>query len=103
MFPKPKRHQDSKLLEIVRNQKCTVCQKWPSDPHHITSRGAGGGDTGDNVIPLCRKHHTEWHSRGPIHMVSTYVKVYDWLKIHDRIDILDKLDVIPLERQFGDS
>ena len=35
-------------------------------PHHIVFRSQGGGDTLDNLIQLCRRHH-EWahgeHSR----------------------------------------
>ena len=27
------------------------------DPHHIKTRGAGGGDTRSNLISLCRGHH----------------------------------------------
>lgn len=31
------------------------------DVHHITSKGAGGGDTKENLICLCRKHHNMTH------------------------------------------
>lgn len=34
------------------------------DGHHIRSVGAGGRDAA-NVSPLCRKHHTLWHTIGP--------------------------------------
>lgn len=34
----------------------------PHDPHHIKSRGSGGGDTPDNLICLCRAHHTACHA-----------------------------------------
>lgn len=27
------------------------------DVHHITNKGAGGNDTPDNLVTLCRKHH----------------------------------------------
>jgi hypothetical protein len=32
------------------------------DVHHIYSRGSGGGDTQDNLICLCRKHHQMAHN-----------------------------------------
>jgi hypothetical protein len=32
------------------------------DPHHIKSRGSGGGDIEENVILLCRRHHTLAHA-----------------------------------------
>lgn len=31
------------------------------DAHHITSRGAGGGDNLENGILLCRRHHQMAH------------------------------------------
>lgn len=32
------------------------------DPHHVKTRGAGGGD--DKVVPMCRAHHTQLDSWG---------------------------------------
>lgn len=32
------------------------------DVHHIASRGAGGDDTLENMICLCRKHHNQAHA-----------------------------------------
>ncbi len=32
------------------------------DPHHVKTRGAGGGD--DQVVPLCRDHHSQLDSWG---------------------------------------
>jgi hypothetical protein len=31
----------------------------PLDPHHVVSRGAGGGD--EQVVTLCRRHHDICH------------------------------------------
>jgi hypothetical protein len=45
---------------------CIACGAHPpSDAHHIKSRGSGGDDRAENLIPLCRKHHTLWHQLGP--------------------------------------
>jgi hypothetical protein len=41
------------------------------DPHHITSRGSGGGDIRGNIIRLCRKHHDLAH-RGKIKKSELY-------------------------------
>ena len=38
-------------LEFVKNQPCKACGKRPVDPHHIRSRGAGGGDELGRSIP----------------------------------------------------
>lgn len=38
------------------------CGRSPCDPHHATSRGAGG-DAAD-LVPLCHYHHHEGHAVG---------------------------------------
>ncbi len=59
-IPKPRRIRDRKLLDHEKSKPCSVseCRK-ASDPDHIRSRGSGGHDTSDNILPLCRSHHTE--------------------------------------------
>jgi hypothetical protein len=52
-----------KRREWFRQMNCLVCGKIPSDPHHVRTRGAGGVDK-DNIVPLCRFHHTELHTGG---------------------------------------
>ena len=52
------------LLANVKAMSCQVCGKRPVDPCHIKSFGSGGPDSPENIIPLCRKHHTEQHSKG---------------------------------------
>jgi hypothetical protein len=62
--PKVLRKKDRKVLDEIKNEPCSVCGR-ESDPAHIKTRGAGGNDVHDNIIPLCREHHTEqgwgWH------------------------------------------
>lgn len=57
------RIKSQQALSKVRGSSCVVCSK-PSDPAHIKSRGAGGDDIPDNLIALCRQHHSEQHQRG---------------------------------------
>lgn len=74
MLAKPKRTVNKALLKRVKAQKCAVgwdCE-GPSDPAHIRSRGAGGPDEEWNVIPFCRKHHTEQHKIGWYSMCKKY-------------------------------
>lgn len=52
------------MLAEIRTQPCAVCGLVPCDAHHIRSRGAGGDDTADNLMPLCRDHHQEVHRVG---------------------------------------
>lgn len=58
--PKNKRKSDLKLLSRIRDLPCCVCGFKPSDASHIKTRGSGGPDEEWNVVPHCRKHHTEW-------------------------------------------
>jgi len=57
------RTTDEDFLEYTRQQKCAVClDRPPNDPHHLTSRGAGGSDL--TAIPLCRDCHRRYHDIG---------------------------------------
>jgi hypothetical protein len=67
--PKAKRIEDKKVLRYVvqkRDGICMVGLALPGkygpcsaglDPHHIINQGAGGDDTKENLITLCRYHH----------------------------------------------
>lgn len=90
-FPKKKRIINKQLLEDVKDQPCICCSKHPSDPHHLTSRGASGDDTEDNLLPLCRKHHTEIHQIGLKSMCWKFPKIKEWLVKMKRHDLLFKL------------
>ena len=80
MFPKSKRKEDKKLLAAVRKKPCLVCGKVPSDPDHIVTRGAGGGDDVWNVGPLGRRHHNERHRNGLAAMTWKYHGPLEWLE-----------------------
>lgn len=81
---------DHDLLAKVRAQHCLVCGTTPSDPDHVTTRGAGGGDLRDNLMPLCRRHHEERHRKGIASLVNLYSGVYRWMVEMGRDDILEK-------------
>jgi hypothetical protein len=94
MFSKTPRVEDRIHLNWVSAQPCTACLvPPPSDPHHITTVKAGGGDVPDNVMPLCRQHHTEWHQIGPGRMCAKYPRVTAWLITAQRGDILARAGV----------
>lgn len=88
--PKVTRAVDKALLEAVKVQRCAACSRSPCDPHHVTSRGAGGGDVPNNVMPLCHMHHQEWHKAGPVYMFKAYRGVFLWLFSNKREDVLSK-------------
>ena len=53
------------LSKYTTESPCIICGASPSDIAHVTSRGAGGDDTPENMIyGLCRQHHTEQHAKG---------------------------------------
>jgi len=66
-FPKVKRVCNKTLIRALKERVrfCEWCgvphwkTAWPLDPHHIKSRGAGGGDTLDNLVMLCRPCHDD--------------------------------------------
>lgn len=68
---KPKRQVDQTVLKETRQKPCVVCGKH-SDPAHIKSRGAGGPDDPENLMPLCREHHTMQHAKGHVYMVDKF-------------------------------
>lgn len=61
-------------VEFVKNHGCILrdCndKSGVSDPHHFPrTKGAGAPD--HHVIPLCRRHHTQWQNY-PIDFLNTY-------------------------------
>jgi hypothetical protein len=90
LFPKPKRVGDKKLLAKVRLQPCRACHRpGPNHAHHVSTKGAHGGDIKENIMPLCAVHHTEWHKSGPGTMIRKYPGVVSWLEQMKRDDILE--------------
>ena len=86
---KPERIVNEDLLAGVRMQPCTACNKRPpSDAHHVKHQGAGGGDTEDNVMPLCRFCHQDWHALGAGRMIKRNPSVGEWLVKYKRMDII---------------
>jgi hypothetical protein len=89
MYPKKVRVSDPELLEQVRQLWCLGCGQVPSDAHHVTPKGAGGDDVAENVMPLCRIHHGEWH-QNPGKAISKYPAIRYWLELALREDILTR-------------
>jgi len=52
-----------KYLDFVKRQPCCYCSAPADDPHHFAgSRGTSLKASDYHTVPLCRGHHTEWHS-----------------------------------------
>jgi len=58
-------------LAYVHSLPCLVCGTLPVDAHHVRSKGAGG--TWRDLVPLCRIHHSEYHTAGHV----TFERRYD--------------------------
>lgn len=87
---KKKRIVDEDLLALVRTLPCMACGITPSHAHHLTTRGAGGDDVPENLMPLCGEHHAEMHlsySR----FIRKYPVVRNWLECAERWDILERV------------
>lgn len=47
----------------MRKPFCEICGKRTNiEPHHINTRGSGGGDIRENLIQLCTDCHIATHS-----------------------------------------
>lgn len=55
-------------LSRVRGRPCCICgAPAPSDPHHFAGAAGTALKCSDYLtVPLCRKHHDEFHSKGSI-------------------------------------
>lgn len=76
---KKKRITDKKLLAKLKELPCVICGKSPSDPCHIKSVGSGGDDVSDNLLSMCRVHHTEQHTIGFFKLSQKYPKLVNIL------------------------
>jgi hypothetical protein len=92
---KPKRIVSPKTLDEVRNVLCMGCASLDpaaareaafdhgirSHPHHLISKGAGGPDIIQNLLPVCVPHHQEIHRIGLAAMASKYGCIAHWLRL----------------------
>jgi hypothetical protein len=63
----PRRQRDRAHLRFVALQPCLICERTPSDPHHLRfaqPRAMGRKTSDEFVVPLCRTHHRQNHQTG---------------------------------------
>jgi ERF superfamily len=63
----PRRYRNRAHLEFVAAQPCLICERRPSDAHHLrfAQLSALGRRVSDEfTVPLCRSHHRALHRRG---------------------------------------
>jgi Rad52/22 family double-strand break repair protein len=62
-----RRNRDKAHLRFVATQPCLLCERQPSDPHHLRfaqPRGLGMKVSDEFTVPLCREHHRQLHHSG---------------------------------------
>src|SRR5262249_7098185 len=60
----PRRYRNREHLRYVAQQACLVCDRKPSDPHHLgftQPRALGRKVRDEFAVPLCRGHHRAVH------------------------------------------
>lgn len=65
MFPKSPRIKNPKIAKQLKTEigYCELCGSQSFlEAHHCKSRGAGGGDTRENLIVLCYLCHRQAHN-----------------------------------------
>lgn len=91
---KKRRIVNEEVLETVRNLVCLACASLDPEaareaihdhgirchPHHLISKGAGGGDVPENILPVCFKHHSLVHAIGLGRFSQEFKVVHDWLE-----------------------
>jgi hypothetical protein len=66
-IPKMVRIRNKAHLAFVAAQPCLVCQRTPSDAHHLKfaqPRALGRKVSDEFTVPLCRDHHQDLHQNG---------------------------------------
>ena len=66
-LPRSTRARNKAHLRFVAAQPCLVCQRAPSDAHHLKfaePRALGRKVSDQFTVPLCREHHQELHRHG---------------------------------------
>lgn len=66
-LPKEGRVRSKAHLRFVAAQPCLICQRSPSDAHHLKfaqPRALGRKVSDEFAVPLCREHHQALHRHG---------------------------------------
>ncbi len=68
--------KNKELCKSYLKMPCIVCGSYNSvSGHHIRSKGSGGPDIKENLIPLCLNHHTEVHQIAMVAFCQKYSAV----------------------------
>lgn len=74
-------NQEKSRCEVRVQIGCVVCGHRETDAAHIKTRGSGGDNSNDNLLPLCRLHHHDQHKMGWERLCQLHPIVRHELKI----------------------
>lgn len=86
--------KSKKNLDYIKTLPCVICGRTPTDPDHVKTRGAGGGDQLSNINPLCRACHITRHTIG----IKTFLNKYYTVILENR----KKLNLPKLKHEVFD-
>jgi len=89
---KKKRFKSKENINATKKLPCVInnCEcKPPMTPDHIITKGSGGGDTLNNLMPLCMYHHVMKGAKGIVYMADNYPRYYEALKERNLLDMLE--------------
>lgn len=67
----------SQAQQALIKKQCSVCGKFDVDRCHIKTKGSGGTWDADNILFMCRQHHTEQHQIGWVKFLTKYPNI-EW-------------------------
>lgn len=74
---------DKKLCKSYQGLPCLVCgSRFSTVGHHIRSKGSGGSDIKENLIPLCHEHHREIHDNPKSCGITNFSQKYTTVKYY---------------------
>ena len=97
--------QPKELIWKIKNKPCAIDNheclyaffngEKLSDAAHLTSKGASGKYTEDNIVPLCRFHHgAVQHQKGMCTFIDLYPQFKQLLIELGRTDIITKCEYL---------
>jgi cytochrome c553 len=59
--------------------KCIICHGQATEYDHLKTRGSGGSDDPENLVPMCRACHSLRHQMGIVWLADRYPKYKAWI------------------------
>ena len=68
-------------MNYKTKEPCVPCRASAENGncfYHIKTRGSGGKDVPENMIPVCKRCHVTFHNHSTNYMASKYSSVMEW-------------------------